>query len=38
VVPFTRGKERSRTSESVLSEARQMAHLGYTEIQLLGRT
>jgi len=37
VVPFTRGKERSRTSQSVLSEARQMADLGYTEIQLLGQ-
>ncbi len=37
VVPFTRGKERSRTSESVLDEARQMADLGYTEIQLLGQ-
>jgi tRNA-2-methylthio-N6-dimethylallyladenosine synthase len=37
VVPFTRGKERSRTSESVLAEARQMAALGYTEIQLLGQ-
>ena len=37
VVPYTRGKERSRTSESVLGEARQMADLGYTEIQLLGQ-
>jgi tRNA-2-methylthio-N6-dimethylallyladenosine synthase len=37
VVPFTRGKERSRTAESVLAEARQMADLGYTEIQLLGQ-
>ncbi|MGE5082080.1 MAG: tRNA (N6-isopentenyl adenosine(37)-C2)-methylthiotransferase MiaB [Acidobacteriota bacterium] len=37
VVPFTRGKERSRTSTSVLAEARQMADLGYTEIQLLGQ-
>jgi len=37
VVPFTRGKERSRTSESVLAEARQMAALGYTEVQLLGQ-
>src|SRR5262249_42627123 len=37
VVPFTRGKERSRTSESVVNEARQMADLGYTEIQLLGQ-
>jgi tRNA-2-methylthio-N6-dimethylallyladenosine synthase len=37
VVPFTRGKERSRTSESVLAEARQMADQGYTDIQLLGQ-
>ena len=37
VVPYTRGKERSRTWESVLAEARQMADLGYTEIQLLGQ-
>jgi tRNA-2-methylthio-N6-dimethylallyladenosine synthase len=37
VVPYTRGKERSRTSESVLAEAIQMADLGYTEIQLLGQ-
>src|SRR5437762_697189 len=37
VVPFTRGKERSRTSDSVLAEARQIADLGYTEIQLLGQ-
>src|ERR1700756_286233 len=37
VVPFTRGKERSRTSSSVLAEAGQLADLGYTEIQLLGQ-
>jgi tRNA-2-methylthio-N6-dimethylallyladenosine synthase len=37
VVPFTRGKERSRTSDSVLAEAREMADLGYSEIQLLGQ-
>ena len=37
VVPFTRGKERSRTSDSVLNEARQMGDLGYSEIQLLGQ-
>src|SRR5664279_5082931 len=37
VVPYTRGKERSRTSTSVLSEARRMADSGYTEIQLLGQ-
>ena len=37
VVPFTRGKERSRTSDSVLAEAKKMADLGYTEVQLLGQ-
>ena len=37
VVPYTRGKERSRSAASVLAEARQMADLGYTEIQLLGQ-
>jgi tRNA-2-methylthio-N6-dimethylallyladenosine synthase len=37
VVPFTRGKERSRSSDSVLAEARRMVDAGYTEIQLLGQ-
>ncbi|MGB8260652.1 MAG: tRNA (N6-isopentenyl adenosine(37)-C2)-methylthiotransferase MiaB [Terracidiphilus sp.] len=37
VVPYTRGKERSRTSSSVLAEARRIADAGYTEIQLLGQ-
>src|SRR5689334_23667558 len=37
VVPFTRGKERSRTADSVLAEARAMADHGFTEIQLLGQ-
>jgi tRNA-2-methylthio-N6-dimethylallyladenosine synthase len=37
VVPYTRGKERSRTSSSVLAEARKLAESGYTEIQLLGQ-
>jgi len=37
VVPYTRGKERSRTSTSVLHEARRIADAGYTEIQLLGQ-
>jgi tRNA-2-methylthio-N6-dimethylallyladenosine synthase len=37
VVPYTRGKERSRTPASVLVEARRMADQGYTDIQLLGQ-
>ncbi len=37
VVPYTRGKERSRTSTSVLNEARSLAEAGFTEIQLLGQ-
>ena len=37
VVPFTRGKERSRTSQSVVEEARRMADAGFTSIQLLGQ-
>jgi tRNA-2-methylthio-N6-dimethylallyladenosine synthase len=37
VVPYTRGKERSRTSSSVLDEAHRIADLGYSEIQLLGQ-
>jgi tRNA-2-methylthio-N6-dimethylallyladenosine synthase len=37
VVPYTRGNERSRTSSSVLEEARRIVDQGYTEIQLLGQ-
>ena len=37
VVPYTRGKERSRTSGSVLAEARRMADAGFTDVQLLGQ-
>ena len=37
VVPYTRGKERSRSSASVLAEAQRIAGLGYTEIQMLGQ-
>jgi tRNA-2-methylthio-N6-dimethylallyladenosine synthase len=37
VVPFTRGPERSRTSESVMAEARRLAVEGYTDVQLLGQ-
>jgi tRNA-2-methylthio-N6-dimethylallyladenosine synthase len=38
VVPFTRGPERSRASASVLEEVRQLAEMGYSEVQLLGQT
>lgn len=37
VVPFTRGPERSRTSTSLMREARELVEHGYTEIQLLGQ-
>jgi tRNA-2-methylthio-N6-dimethylallyladenosine synthase len=36
-VPFTRGPERSRTSESLMAEARRLADQGFTEVQLLGQ-
>jgi tRNA-2-methylthio-N6-dimethylallyladenosine synthase len=38
VVPFTRGPERSRGSASILREVKELAELGYTEVQLLGQT
>jgi tRNA-2-methylthio-N6-dimethylallyladenosine synthase len=37
VVPFTRGRERSRASQGVLDEALGLAGQGYTEVQLLGQ-
>ena len=37
VVPYTRGKERSRASDSIMAEAQRMAEQGFTDIQLLGQ-
>ncbi|MBS4177045.1 tRNA (N6-isopentenyl adenosine(37)-C2)-methylthiotransferase MiaB [Lederbergia citrea] len=37
IVPYTRGKERSRRPEDIIQEVRQLAAHGYQEITLLGQ-
>jgi tRNA-2-methylthio-N6-dimethylallyladenosine synthase len=37
IVPYTRGKERSRLPEDIIAEVRDLARQGYKEITLLGQ-
>ena len=37
IIPYTRGKERSRAPEDILNEVRELAAKGYQEVTLLGQ-
>lgn len=37
IVPYVRGRERSRKAEDIISEIKMLAHEGYKEITLLGQ-
>ena len=37
IVPYTRGKQRSRTKEDIIKECQNLVDLGYKEITLLGQ-
>jgi len=37
IVPYTRGRERSRTSQAILREINELAERGYVEVTLLGQ-
>ena len=37
IVPYTRGKQRSRKSEDILREVKELKKLGYQEVTLLGQ-